>query len=80
MWLLAIYVSQCIGGLQTPRGVQITSVTVVLVISAYFSRLLGIWRLCGRPVFRGQFHRLEVARWVLAPYKETHSDFLGGGS
>lgn len=77
MRLLAVDVSQCIGAFPEPRVVWMTSVTVFLVVSACFSRLLGIQRLCNRPVFRGQFHRLEVARRAFAPYKETHNDFLG---
>lgn len=72
--LLAITVSQCIRRFQMPR-IKITSAIVVLVISAYFSALLGIRRLCNHPVFRDQFHRLEVARQVLVPRKETKGDF-----
>lgn len=77
--LLAITVSQCIRRFQMPH-IKITSAIVVRVISAYFSALLGIWRLCNHPVFRDQFHRLEVARQVLAPYKETKGDFPAAGS
>lgn len=60
--------------------IKITSAIVVLVISAFFSALLGIRRLCNHPVFQDQFHRLKVARQVLAPCKETMGDFPAAGS